>query len=125
MKELLTKAIGLLFSIEHEDFRVERYDVPLLYSNKGVFEICYGDVKGNIIEVIPMRSPAQLDKADWYVIVFVEKKKTRADVANTVLVKNDEGFKLVWENANEFSKHIKFKLWMDILKTDNDGLQSL
>ena len=85
-----------------------------MHTNKGVFEVCFGETTNKQVEITPMRSPAQTTKADWYVVVFIDKQKTRADSSNALLLKNDETFKTAWSNVDEFVKTIKYKFWMDL-----------
>jgi DnaJ-class molecular chaperone len=118
MEYLLTKSIGLLFMIEHSEFRVEKYDTPFLHTNKGMFEVCYGEVVNKTIEITPMGMPRGKQNPDWYVIVFVERAKKDANAANTLLVKNDSSFKTSWTDPDAFAKTIAYKFWMDITKTN-------
>ena len=121
MKELLTKSIGLLFSIEHEDFKVNHFDAPFLYTNKGAFLVCSGNIVDKTkVEITPM-SNRKDEVVDYFVIVFVDKQRpqdTSKDVGNTVIIKNNEKFKLLYDDVHEFAKLILFKFWLDIVKVE-------
>lgn len=119
MKELLTKSLGLLFALEGENFKLIEYEPPFIHSNLGCFLVCYGHIdRDKRVEIVKMANESKRGIAvDYFVIVFVEKQKTGSDPANTVIVANDENFKLVWNDAHEFAKTIKKKFWVDVITT--------
>lgn len=115
MKDLLTKSLALLFSLEGKSFQLLKYEPPFIYcKNTGVYEVCLGEVVEKGVEITPFGVGGDMPTWDWRVIVFIDKEMTNKDSANTILVRNDDNFKLVWDDAHEFAKTIAYKFWIDV-----------
>ena len=113
------RPIALLFAIEgNGDFKVIKIDPPFLHSNYGCFDVCLGEiVNGKEVEITPLAVSNHDDiDVDFRVIVFVDKKRMNDSSGNTVIVKNDDTFKLKWDSAQAFAKTISRKFWLDIEK---------
>ena len=119
--ELLTKSLAFLFSIEGDRFKLldipNAIDPPFIYATTGVFELCLGEVIGKGIEITPYGVGGDMPTWDWRVVVFIDKQFVNKDSANVVLIKNDDDFKLKWDDAYEFAKTIKHKFWLEINDT--------
>lgn len=114
MNDLLTKSIGLLFSVEGEKFKVLKFDPPFIYATTGVFEVCSAAIKNGSIQITPYNVEGDMPTWDYRVLTFKDKKKVSDSTANVVLVANNDSYKDYWENAFEFANTIKYKTWIDI-----------
>ena len=118
MKEL-SNAIALLFAIEGDgDFEVFMLDPPFIHSNYGCFSLALGEiVEKTKIEITPMALKNNDNiEIDYHVICFIDKEQINKESGNTVIVKNDDRFKLKWNSGKEFAKTIEKKFWINFNK---------
>lgn len=114
MVELLTKSIGLLFAIEGQKFQLIKFDPPFIYANTGVFQVAKASIVNQDVEITMYDFECEMPCVDWFILAFIDKKKTNDDSANIVLLKNDESFKAKMR-VSDLIGLIKYKTWIDII----------